>query len=249
MNFLHEITLTKHFTSNISLFQWELAHLYSYINIFSTEIALNFSEFEMDFGERYLILFNTTVSSDVPGQFVLYQRFFSQYSLDMEDFEKFLDIDTILQFSYNARKKNIIIVGLSGKKIMRLLFGLQSFCIEFTEPHQFLDKSIPFEFEFYNGNSFLLEFKFINTKLLATESDNTRRYIFYFLVGVVVFCFIAIFSLLLITVMLSKKKEELVIQLDLGVGAEERVSDEDSQQQPGSFRVSNMRLARRPSYW
>lgn len=251
MNFLHEIRLAKHFSSSISLFQWELQHLFSYINIFSTEIALDFSEFEMDFGDRYIVLFNKDVSENVAGQFVLYKRFFSQYSLDMEDFARFPELDTILEFSYNHRKKNIVIVGLSGKKILRVLFGLQSFRIEFEQPELFLNRTIPFEFEFFNGNTFVLQFKFINTELLATESDQTRKYIFYFLIGVVFFCFVAIFALLILTVFLSKKREELVIQLDLGVGAEAGPPEDQEEDAPSedSFRVSNMRVNRRPSYW
>lgn len=239
MNFLHEITLVKHFTSDISLFKWELAHLYSYINVFSTEIALSFSTFSINFGSKYLILFNKNVSEGVPGQFVLYQRFFSEYSLDMEDFDQYKAFDKIIDFHFNSRKRLITVVGLAKDQIIRMRFGLRSFRIEFQEPQRFLDQQIPFEFEFHNGNTFKLQFRFINTHLLATTSDNTRAILHYFLIALVVFCFVAIFALLIVTVFLSKRKEELIIQLDLGAP----VDDEPPSQ--GSFRVSSMRITRR----
>ena len=243
MNFLHEIILTKHFTSEISLYKWELQHLYSYINVFSTEIALNFSEFKLDFGNRYLVIFNSGVTEGIPGQFVLYKRFFSQYSLDLEDFQNYPEMKTVIEFNFDSRKKQITIIGLSDEKIMRMRFGIRSFRIEINNPMIFEDSTIPFEFEFYNKNTFKLQLKFINSSKLSTDSDNTRKLIFYFLLCILSFCFVAIFVLLLLTVFLSKRKEELILELEFGIGAEDRELADQSNE--GSFRISSMRVNRR----
>jgi hypothetical protein len=247
INFLHEIRLVKHFSSEISLFKWELSHLYSYINIFSTEIALKFSTFTMDFGNKYLVLFNKNLSTEFPGQFVLYQRFYSQYSLDMEALENYPSIDTIIDFHYDIRKKNITLVGLSKDQIIRMRFGIRSFRIELKNPFNFLDKTVPFEFEFFNKNKFMLQFKIINSSLLEATSDNTRRVLYYLLVGLVVFSFVSIFVLLVVTVFLSKRKEELVLQLDLGVGA--NMEGEESIENSGTFRVSSLRINTKRKNW
>lgn len=227
-NFIHEIHLSKTLTADISIFSWKLSHLYSYTNVFFTEMSLGYSDYDLQFGPKHLLIIIMSPDEHSPGRMSLYHRFKSRYSLDSEDYGGFSMMDTILAVDFDVTKRTILVLGSKNTKIVRRQYGVQKFSILISNVQDFVNKLVPFEFFFTNGKSFRLEFLLLDSSVALKESDFQRDMVFAFLIGIISIFFIMIFGLLIMTVMAARVKERLRADVDENDGLDSDIVSDSS---------------------